>query len=89
MGLWRLCSKRKQLSNQECAGVRYHPGGPDGPIAAGLPTVAGPFSAVTGPWFAGPSAPRLTGLERVQLLHHVNHLVRVLADALDGVARLA
>ena len=64
-------------------------GGPDGPIAAGLPTVAGPFSAVTGPWFAGPSAPRLAGLERVQLLHHVNHLVCVLADALDGVARLA
>ena len=89
MGLWRLCSKRKQLSNQECAGVRYHPEGPDGPIAAGLLTVAGPFSAVTGPWFAGPSAPRLAGLERVQLLYHVNHLVRVLADALDGVARLA
>ena len=69
--------------------MRYRPVGPDGPIAAGLPTVAGPFSAVTGPWFAGPSAPRLAGLERVQLLHHVNHLVRVLADALDGVARLA
>ena len=64
-------------------------GGPDGPIAAGLLTVAGPFSAVTGPRFARPSAPRLAGLERVQLLHHVNHLVCVLADALDGVARLA